>query len=214
MQIHNKRYKKQEDTIKVWFMYRTLPNMLTTFRILIIPFLIASFYIEGKLYHWVAAILFLVAGITDFFDGYLARSMQLQSKLGAFLDPIADKLLVAAAIIMLVHFDDIGKYDIIPAYAILGREIMVSGLREFLAKTDVSLPVTRLAKVKTAVQMVALGLLLWGVEGPSFAEVEQLTTITLTELVGRVLLWTAAILTLITGYAYLKAGLQHMKESA
>ena len=195
-------------------MYRTLPNMLTTFRILIIPFLIASFYIEGKLYHWVAAILFLVAGITDFFDGYLARSMQLQSKLGAFLDPIADKLLVAAAIIMLVHFDDIGKYDIIPAYAILGREIMVSGLREFLAKTDVSLPVTRLAKVKTAVQMVALGLLLWGVEGPSFAEVEQLTTITLTELVGRVLLWTAAILTLITGYAYLKAGLQHMKESA
>lgn len=193
-------------------MYRTLPNKLTTFRIIIIPLLIASFYIEGKLYHWVAAILFLIAGITDFFDGYLARMLQVQSKLGAFLDPIADKLLVAAAIIMLVHFNEIGRYDVIPAFAILGREIMVSGLREFLAQTNVSVPVTKLAKIKTMVQMVAIGLLLWGAEGPSFDEVELYTEITLTELVGRILLWIAAILTLITGYAYLKAGLRHMKE--
>ncbi|MDB2414673.1 CDP-diacylglycerol--glycerol-3-phosphate 3-phosphatidyltransferase [Rickettsiales bacterium] len=193
-------------------MNRNLPNILTAFRILIIPMLIASFYIEGRLYHWVAASLFLVAGITDFFDGYLARLYKVQSKLGKFLDPIADKLLVAAAILMLVHFDDIGKYDIIPAIAILCREIMVSGLREFLAEINVSVPVTALAKIKTMVQMLAIGLLLWGVEGPNIEEVEVMTEITLTELVGRTLLWLAAILTIITGYAYLKAGLKHMTD--
>jgi cardiolipin synthase len=194
-------------------MYRTLPNILTIFRILIIPFLIGSFYLDNKLYHWVAAILFLIAGITDFFDGYLARTLQVQSKLGAFLDPIADKLLVVAAIVMLAKFDGIGKYDVIAAFTIIGRELMVSGLREFLAQTNVSMPVTSLAKIKTMCQMLAIGLLLWGVEGPNIAEVEEYTSITLTELVGRVLLWIAAILTVITGYVYLKTGLKHMNEA-
>lgn len=186
--------------------------MLTLVRIAIIPVLIASFYIEGRLYHWVAAGLFLLASVTDFFDGYLARVLKAQSALGRFLDPMADKLLVAAAILMLVHFDDIGRYDIVAAVAILCREILVSGLREFLAETNVSMPVTRLAKFKTAVQMVAIFLLLLGVEGPSFQEVETITTITLTELLGRICLWVAAMLTLITGYAYLKAGLKQIKK--
>lgn len=191
---------------------KNLPNILTISRIIIIPILIASFYIEGKLYHYVAAGLFLLASVTDYFDGYLARSLNAVSPFGRFLDPIADKLLVAAAIIMLVHFDDIGKYDVIPAIAILSREIMVSGLREFLAEIRVSLPVTTLAKIKTGVQMTAIFLLLLGTEGPNIAEVQTVTEITLTELLGRILLWVAAMLTLITGYAYLKSGLAHMKD--
>jgi len=193
-------------------MNKNLPNILTISRIVIIPILIASFYIEGRMYHWVAASLFLLASVTDFFDGYLARLWKAQSSLGQFLDPIADKLLVAAAILMLVHFDGIGRYDIIPAIAILCREILVSGLREFLAETNVSMPVTSLAKIKTAVQMTAIFLLLLGVEGPTIEEVETITTITLTELLGRIFLWISAGLTIITGYAYLKAGLKHMKE--
>lgn len=190
---------------------RQLPNMLTIFRIIIIPFLIASFYLEGKLYHWVAAILFLIASITDYFDGYLARLWQVQSNFGKFLDPIADKLLVVAAILMLVHFGDIGTYDIFPVIAIVGREIMVSGLREFMAGVHISVPVSTLAKVKTGVQMTAIVLLLWGVEGPNIKEVEEITDITLTVLVGRILLWVAAVLTLVTGYAYFKASMKHMQ---
>jgi len=192
-------------------MQQNLPNILTISRIIIIPILIASFFIEGKLYHWVAAGLFLLASITDFFDGYLARKFHATSPLGRFLDPIADKLLVATAILLLVQFDDIGRYDIIPAIAILCREILVSGLREFLAEINVSLPVTRLAKFKTAIQMTAIFLLLLGTEGPSFHEVEALTEVTLTELIGRILFWLAAVMTVMTGYAYLKAGLKHMK---
>lgn len=193
---------------------KNLPNILTCFRIIIIPLLIASFYLEGKLYHWVAASLFLIAGITDFFDGYFARLFHAHSNFGKFLDPIADKLLVASAILMLVHFHDIGYYDIIPAIAILCREILVSGLREFLAKINISVPVTNLAKIKTAIQMTALFSLLLGVEGPSFKQVEEMTEITLTELIGRTLLWISAILTLITGYAYLKAGMEHIKNTS
>ncbi len=193
-------------------MNKNLPNILTFSRILIIPILVASFYIEGRLYHWVAAGLFFLASITDFFDGYLARMLKAQSNLGKFFDPIADKLLVAAAILMLVHFQDIGKYDIIPAIAILCREILVSGLREFLAEINVSVPVTNLAKIKTAFQMGAIFFLLWGVEGPNIEQVEHITAVKFTELLGRVFLWVSAILTLVTGYAYLKAGLQHMAE--
>ncbi len=132
-------------------MLRALPNILTMSRILIIPILIASFYLEGRLSNWVAAGLFFVAGITDYFDGYLARAYSVQSKLGKFLDPIADKLLVAAAILMLIHFD---RAHIVPALAIICREIMVSGLREFLAEIHISVPVSRLAKVKTGFQML------------------------------------------------------------
>jgi cardiolipin synthase (CMP-forming) len=194
------------------FTNKSLPNILTVFRIVIIPFLIASFYLEAALYHWVAAILFLIASITDYFDGYLARTLKAQSKFGKFFDPMADKLLVTAAILMLVHFGDIGKYDIFPVLAIVCREIMVSGLREFLAEINVSVPVTAVAKVKTGVQMTAIVLLLLGVEGPNIEQVEQMTSISLTVLIGRVLLWVAALLTIITGYAYLKAGMKHINN--
>lgn len=192
---------------------KNIPNILTFSRIVMIPILIASFYIEGRMYHWVAASLFLLASVTDFFDGYLARTWKATSNLGRFLDPIADKLLVAAAILMLVHFEGIGRYDIIPAIAILCREILVSGLREFLAQINVSVPVSNLSKIKTAVQMIAIFLLLLGVEGPSFEQVEAITETNLTEFLGRILLWVSSILTLITGYAYLRSGLKHMKGS-
>ena len=191
-------------------MNKNIPNILTISRIAIIPILIASFYIEAKLYHWVAAGLFLFASVTDFFDGYLARVLKAQSSLGRFLDPIADKLLVATALLMLTHVDGINGLEIIPALAILCREILVSGLREFLAEINVSVPVTTLAKFKTAVQMSAIFLLLLGVEGPSIEGVEQFTSTHLTVLLGKILLWVAAILTTFTGYAYLKAGLKYM----
>lgn len=191
-------------------MTKNLPNFLTISRIVIIPILVSSFYIEAKLYHFVAAGLFLFASITDFFDGYLARILKAQSSLGRFLDPIADKLLVATVLLMLTHVNGINGLEIIPALAILCREILVSGLREFLAEIRVSVPVSTLAKFKTAVQMSALFLLLLGVEGPSIAEVEHITSTHLTVLLGKILLWIAAVLTVFTGYAYLKAGLKYM----
>lgn len=188
-----------------------IPNILTIFRIILIPIIIASFYLEQDLFHFVAAGLFILASVTDFFDGFLARTLEATSSFGKFLDPIADKLLVASIILMLVSFDYIKDYDIIAATSILCREILVSGLREHLAQLNISVPVSNLSKIKTATQMVAIFLLLLGVQGPSFAEVEQITDINTTVLVGRILLWISAILTVITGYAYLKAGLKHMK---
>lgn len=190
-------------------MLKKLPNILTISRIAVIPLLIASFYLENKLSHQVAAGLFLIASITDFFDGYLARIWQSQSKLGKCLDPIADKLLVAAAILMLVHF---GRVDILPAVAILCREILVSGLREFLAEINVSIPVSKLAKIKTGAQMTAITLLLFGSHAPLFLDLIIYEGISIGELLGRILMWIAAILTIITGYAYLKAGLHHMNK--
>jgi CDP-diacylglycerol--glycerol-3-phosphate 3-phosphatidyltransferase len=191
---------------------RQLPNALTVFRIILIPFLIASLFLEGKLYHWVASILFLIAGITDYFDGYLARTLKAHSSFGQLMDPIADKLIVATAIIMLVYSGDIGTWGIIPALAIISREIMVSGLREFLATTHVSVPVSALAKIKTVIQMLAIGLLLWGTEGPNIDEVQFYSDVHFTQLVGRILLWVAALLTLITGFAYFKAGFAHIRD--
>lgn len=184
-------------------MIKSLPNWLTMTRILVIPMLIATFYMPGKFSHWLAAGLFLFASITDFLDGYLARAWSVQSKLGRFLDPIADKLLVCAAILMLVHFGAIGKYDIIAAIAIVCREILVSGLREFLAELRVSLPVSKLGKVKTGVQMTSLFLLLLGEKGSGLS---------ITPILGQIALWLAAVLTLISGYAYLRAGLAHMGD--
>lgn len=191
-------------------MSKNLPNILTVSRIVVIPVLVASFYMDAKLYHWVAAGLFLFASITDFFDGYLARILKAQSSLGRFLDPIADKLLVATVILMLTHVNGISGFEIIPALAILCREILVSGLREFLAEINVSVPVTALAKIKTAVQMTALFLLLLGVEGPNIAGVQDITSVHFTVFLGKILLWVAAVLTIITGYAYLRAGLKYM----
>ena len=183
-------------------MITSLPNILPLSRIVFIPPLIALFYWDNPASGWVALGLFTVAGFTDFFDGYFARSMRQHSRLGRMLDPIADKLLIAAVILMLVAFD---KAPTIAALIILCRELLVSGLREFLAELSVSVPVSRLAKWKTVMQMIAIGFLLVGEAGPYFFD-PLITTV----LIGEVLLWGAAMLTLVTGFDYLRAGLKHM----
>ncbi|WP_025899735.1 CDP-diacylglycerol--glycerol-3-phosphate 3-phosphatidyltransferase [Sneathiella glossodoripedis] len=182
-----------------------LPNLLTLSRIAVIPLLLASFYLPGDWSSWVPLALFIAAGITDFFDGYLARRNKQTSNLGRFLDPVADKLLVAAAILFLVGVDRITDWLLIPAVIILCREIMVSGLREYLAELRVGMPVSRLAKWKTAAQILALCFLLGGpaVQGDFDAL-----------LVGSVLLWIAGLLTMWTGYDYLRLGLRHMMKEA
>lgn len=184
-------------------MATNLPNILTYSRIAAIPVVIGLMLMGGPLGNWLAFAVYLCACITDFFDGYLARAWQQQSSLGRFLDPIADKLLVAAVLLMLVAKDSIVGLSILPAAVILCREILVSGLREFLAEVRVGLPVSRLAKWKTGIQMTALGFLVVGVAGPNFG---PLTTLE----VGVYGLWLAAVLTLITGYDYLRASLKHI----
>ena len=156
-----------------------------------------------RAWRWIALAIFIVAGFTDFLDGYFARSRRELSKLGTFMDPIADKLLVAAVILMLTAFDRIAGLAVLPALVILCREIVVSGLREFLAELRVSVPVSRLAKWKTGIQFVTLGFLLVGEAAPPALMVQT---------VGEVGLWAAALLTLVTGYDYLRAGLRHMME--
>ena len=182
-----------------------LPNLLTLSRILIIPLVVAGFYLNGYWADWVPLGLFAVASITDFFDGYLARSWQQQSALGRFLDPVADKLLIATVILMLVAMDRITGWHVLPALVILLREILVSGLREFLAEARVSVPVSAFAKWKTAIQMLALGFLMAGAGGNAVMP-DALPATT----VGEYGLWIAAILTLYTGYDYLRAGSRHL----
>ena len=182
-----------------------LPNVLALSRIAAIPVVVACFWLEGWIGHdganWAAAILFAIASITDYFDGWLARRWQQISKLGRFLDPIADKLLVAAVLMMLCGFGTLRGVHILAALIILCREVLVSGLREFLAELRIGMPVSKLAKWKTAIQMLALTVLLVGDAGPAW-----------TMTVGLVLLWAAAGLTLITGYDYLRSALAHMTE--
>lgn len=173
---------------------KNIPNYLTYFRIAVIPLLIVAFYLPGRWTEIVCAAMFALASITDWLDGYVARLWDVQSNIGRFLDPIADKLLVATALILLVAYH---RADALPAIAIMCREILVSGLREFLAEIRVSVPVSRLAKWKTAVQMAAIFCLLLG--SPVAA-------------LGEFMLWLAAILTLVTGYIYLKTGLKHMVD--
>ena len=184
---------------------KRIPNYLTYLRIVAIPALIVVFYLPGEWSYLLSAGIFLVAGVTDWLDGYVARVLEAQSNIGRFLDPIADKLLVATALMLLTGETRPGYADgqamMIPAIAIVCREILVSGLREFLAEIRVSIPVSRLAKWKTGAQMVAIFLLLLGGGGPDWLHAG--TT-------GNILLWMAAGLTLITGYAYLRTGLKHM----
>ena len=188
--------------------YKHIPNILTIFRIAIVPILIASSFLDSRAFHFIAAGLFLAASITDFFDGYLARLWKVQSRVGTLFDPIADKLLVASAILILAHADVLGRYDIIPATAILCREIFVSGLREFLAGDKVQLPVNKYGKVKTFIQMTAIFLLLLGVEGPSLEP--ALEDLTLSELLGKIFLWIAGVMTAFSGYVYWRAGREHL----
>jgi cardiolipin synthase len=182
-------------------MLTSLPNLLTLSRIGAIPVLLALFYVEAPWVRWVACTLFTAACITDYFDGYIARARKQVSPLGRFLDPVADKLLVAAVLLMLASFDRMSGPTLLPAVVILCREIIVSGLREFLAELRVGMPASRLAKWKTGIQMTAIGVLIVGDAGPEALPIR---------LIGEVGLWLAAILTLITGYDYLRAGLAHI----
>jgi len=173
---------------------KNIPNYLTILRMAAIPIIIMSFYFEdSKFAHRVGGIVFAIASVTDFFDGWIARKYNLVSSFGRMFDPIADKVLVGCVLIMLVKA---GRADEIPCLLILAREFVVAGLREFLAQVRVSVPVTHLAKVKTTIQMIAMTMLLIGSTGSG---IESL------DLIGHISLWIAAILTLITGYSYLKA---------
>jgi len=182
----------------------SLPNILTYGRILAVPLLVACFYVPGDTFRLIALGLFIVAAVTDFFDGYLARAWHQQSALGRMLDPIADKLLVAACLMMMAADGTIRDWSMLAALTILAREILVSGLREFLAELRVSVPVSNLAKWKTTVQLIAIGVLLGA---PALESLLPGITDA-----GIALLWIAAILTLYTGYDYFRAGIQHLLE--
>jgi cardiolipin synthase len=180
----------------------SLPNVLTYARILAVPALVACLlFLKGDTARWAAFALFTAAALTDWLDGYLARAWEQQSTLGGMLDPIADKLIVGAALMMLVYDNTIDGMSIWAAIVILCREILVSGLREFLAELNVKVRVTQMAKWKTTVQMVALAFLL---AGPAAEKIYQGAT-----MAGLGLLWVAALLTLLTGYDYLKAAVRH-----
>jgi CDP-diacylglycerol--glycerol-3-phosphate 3-phosphatidyltransferase len=185
----------------------SLPNLLTLSRILAVPILVFLLWRPAPLDYAVTFILYCIVGITDYFDGYLARAQGRISRLGQFLDPIADKIMVGAVLIMLISsrkenpVPEIAGLNIIPGLVILLREIIVSGLREFLAELKVSVPVSALAKWKTTFQMVALGALILGGAVPQMSWVH---------LVGLFCLWAAAALTLVTGYDYLRIGIRHM----
>lgn len=183
----------------------SLPNILTYGRIVAVPAMaLCFFFADGDLARWLAFAIFAVASITDFFDGYLARAWHMQSAIGRMLDPIADKLLVATTILILVADGTIGGWSLAAGIIILCREILVSGLRELLAELRVSVPVTQLAKWKTTFQMLALGFLLTGSAGDKL--------IGYASIIGLTLLWLAAILTVYTGWDYLRAGLKHVIE--
>ncbi|HET6377387.1 MAG TPA: CDP-diacylglycerol--glycerol-3-phosphate 3-phosphatidyltransferase [Methylocella sp.] len=181
----------------------SLPNILTYGRVLAVPAVVAClFWPEFAWARWLALGLFIAAGITDFLDGYLARAWSQQSRLGQMLDPIADKLLVAAVLMMLAADHTIASYSLAAAVIILCREILVSGLREFLADLKVSVPVSNIAKWKTTLQLVALGFLIAGPSGDGI-----IPGVTAT---GLILLWLSALLTLYTGWDYLKASLKEV----
>ena len=186
-------------------MLKKIPNILTIGRILIVPFFVLAFYLPGVYGDFTALILFLVASFTDFLDGMLARLLGEESKLGELLDPIADKIIVAAALILLVMDGTIRSYEVIAAIIILTREILVSGLREFLAEGKIKLPVSNLAKLKTVLQMVSIALLLSGETGNKIINFQDYNAQT----IGIVLLWLSAALTLFTGYEYMRKGIDH-----
>lgn len=180
-----------------------LPNLLTYGRLVAVPAVVGLlFWPEDDWSRWMALGVFALAAITDYFDGYLARAYAQHSALGRMLDPIADKLLVAASLLMLVADHSIHGWALWAAIVILCREILVSGLREFLAELKVSVPVSRVAKWKTTLQLLSLGFL---IAGPAGEKVLPGTIV-----IGTVLLWAAAVLTIYTGWDYLKTGILHL----
>ena len=180
-----------------------IPNILTIGRLIIVPIFVISFFIPGIVGDLVPFFLFALASFTDYLDGFLARLYKEESKLGELLDPIADKILVASALILLVMNGIIKNYEVVAAIIILTREILISGLREFLAKKEVSLPVSNLAKFKTFIQMSSIALLLTGETGNKIINFQDYNA----QSIGIILLWLAAILTLYTGYDYLAKGI-------
>lgn len=181
-------------------MLKKIPNILTIGRIILVPFFVIAFYLPGFYGDLTALIIFIVASFTDFLDGLLARMLGEESKLGELLDPIADKIIVATALILLVMNETIKHYEVIAAIIILTREILISGLREFLAKDKVKLPVSNLTKLKTFLQMTSIGLLLSGETGNKIINFENYNA----QMIGIILLWISAALTLFTGYKYLR----------
>lgn len=179
-----------------------LPNILTLSRIVVIPVIFLSIYIHSTIWALLAACLYAVAAITDYFDGYLARATNQISVFGRLLDPIADKLLVVAALLIIVANSLVSPIHYIPVMVILCREVLVSGLREFLAQVKVDMPVTKLAKWKTTAQMFAIGFILFSVVPP----------LAWANCIGIILLWVAGILTFITGYTYFKQSLDYVKS--
>ncbi|MEX0758353.1 MAG: CDP-diacylglycerol--glycerol-3-phosphate 3-phosphatidyltransferase [Tistlia sp.] len=186
-------------------MLTSLPNLLTLARIAAIPMIVALLYLEGATARWLALALFVAACVTDYYDGLLARRRNEISPLGRFLDPIADKLLVVAILVMLIATGEIAGVSVLAALAILAREILVSGLREYLGALQVAVPVSKLAKWKTTAQMAALAVLLIA---PALPGLPALL------LLGLLLLWLAAVLTVVTGWDYLSHGLKHMTGGA
>ena len=183
-----------------------IPNYLTIGRIIIVPIFVVSFYLPGFYGDVIPFGLFIVASFTDFLDGLLARMFKEESKLGELLDPIADKIIVAAALILLVMDGTIKNYEVLAAIIILTREILISGLREFLADVQVKIPVSSLARSKTFIQMFSIAILLTGETGNKIINFEDYNAQTM----GIILLWLSAFLTLYTGYDYVRRGIEHV----
>ena len=177
-----------------------ISNALTLIRVAVIPIIVVCIYLKSPFFGWTAFVLFCLASITDYFDGYLARIRNEVTNFGTFLDPIADKLLVASVILILTSKGVISDWETIPALIILLREITVSGLREYLAGIKISIPVSRIAKLKTLLQLCSLALLILS---------ESLTNFNLILYLGQVFLWIAGLLTLYTAYDYVKASIKH-----
>ena len=182
-----------------------IPNILTIGRIIIVPIFVLTFYIPGFFGDLIPFFLFVIASFTDYLDGLLARLFKEESKLGELLDPIADKILVAAALILLVMNGTIKNYEVIAAIIILTREILISRLREFLARGRVVMQVTSLSKLKTFIQMISIAILLTGESGNKIINFQDYNAQT----IGIILLWLSAFLTLYTGYDYLRRGIDH-----
>ena len=182
-----------------------IPNILTIGRIIIVPIFVLTFFIPGLFGDLIPLFLFGIASFTDYLDGLLARLFKEESKLGELLDPIADKILVAAALILLVMNGTIKNYEVIAAIIILTREILISGLREFLARGSITMQVTSLSKLKTFIQMISIAILLTGASGNKVINFQDYNAQT----IGIILLWLSAFLTLYTGYDYLRRGIDH-----
>jgi len=185
-----------------------IPNILTIGRIVLVPIFVITFYLPGFLGDIIPFFIFVLASFTDFLDGLLARLYKEESKLGELLDPIADKIIVASALVLLVMDGTIVNYEVVAAIIILIREILISGLREFLAKVQVDMPVNSLAKFKTFIQMFAIAALLTGESGNKLVNFGDYNA----HSIGIFLLWIAAFLTLYTGYDYVKKGIDHATD--